>query len=357
MIKSLRLKNFKCFEDQRFPLGNLTLLIGLNGTGKSSVIQSLLLLRQSYQQRFLQTKQLLLNGDLIQLGKAEDIVRQGTSPTDCFGFDLEFSSTKQPVVWNFDSAGRDRARVEVPTLIEGPSSSSEVYQTSLFEDNFHYLPADRIGPQLVFEGSPYFVGKRKQLGAKGKYTPHFLSELGDERLNNEDPRYHELAASNSLKDQVIAWMGEISPSVDIEIQDYPGINQVDLRYTFPYGGGNRRSTPMTSINVGFGITHTLPIVVALLASDKDALVLLENPENNLHEVGQIRLGELMALAASRGIQVIAETHSTNIREGIRQVMRQPQRIIAPNKIKEHSLTRQPGSGISEIAPLDSALRS
>ena len=84
MIKKLHIKNFKCFEDQNFELGNLTLLTGLNGTGKSSVIQSLLLLHQSYQQHFLQTNRLLLNGDLIELGTAQDIVRQGTPPSDFF---------------------------------------------------------------------------------------------------------------------------------------------------------------------------------------------------------------------------------------------------------------------------------
>ena len=70
MVDSLHIENFKCFENQRFELGNLTLLTGLNGTGKSSVVQSLLLLRQSYQHRFLQDGGLLLNGDLIQLGNS-----------------------------------------------------------------------------------------------------------------------------------------------------------------------------------------------------------------------------------------------------------------------------------------------
>ncbi len=50
MIGQLRLYNFKCFEEQLLDFGHLTLLSGLNGMGKSSVMQALLLLRQSYQQ-------------------------------------------------------------------------------------------------------------------------------------------------------------------------------------------------------------------------------------------------------------------------------------------------------------------
>lgn len=61
MIRLLRLQNYKCFEDQRLDLNALTLLSGLNGTGKSSVIQSLLLLRQSYQQDLLRTMRLTPN--------------------------------------------------------------------------------------------------------------------------------------------------------------------------------------------------------------------------------------------------------------------------------------------------------
>ena len=46
MYDILKLENFKCFRNQRIPLANLTVLVGANGAGKSSVVQSMLLLRQ-----------------------------------------------------------------------------------------------------------------------------------------------------------------------------------------------------------------------------------------------------------------------------------------------------------------------
>src|SRR5579859_5192650 len=67
MIGSVRLQNYKCFEDQLLGFKALTLFSGLNGTGKSSVLQALLLLRQSFQQNLLQTTGLALNGDLIHI--------------------------------------------------------------------------------------------------------------------------------------------------------------------------------------------------------------------------------------------------------------------------------------------------
>ena len=108
MVDSLHIENFKCFENQRFEFGNLTLLTGLNGTGKSSVIQSLLLLRQSHQHRFLRYGGLLLNGDLIQLGTAQDIFFE-KAKNDEFGFCLDHSGIP-PAEWRF---GYNRQQADV----------------------------------------------------------------------------------------------------------------------------------------------------------------------------------------------------------------------------------------------------
>ena len=62
MIETIRLTNFKCFEKQTLKLGNITLLTGLNSSGKSTFIQSLLLLRQSHDQGLLPNLGLALNG-------------------------------------------------------------------------------------------------------------------------------------------------------------------------------------------------------------------------------------------------------------------------------------------------------
>jgi predicted ATPase len=67
MIQSIQLANFKCFEHQHIVLKPLTLLAGLNSSGKSTIIQSVLLLRQSYLENLLPNKGLTLNGKLTQL--------------------------------------------------------------------------------------------------------------------------------------------------------------------------------------------------------------------------------------------------------------------------------------------------
>ena len=68
MIEFINIQNFKTLLNASFPLGNLNLFSGLNGMGKSTLVQSLLLLRQSYERNTLKTKGLLLNGDYVNIG-------------------------------------------------------------------------------------------------------------------------------------------------------------------------------------------------------------------------------------------------------------------------------------------------
>ena len=66
----------------------LTLLTGINGLGKSSILQSLLSLRQSYKQGLLQNDELDLNGELTRLGTGRDILFEGAQ-NDEVVFELE----------------------------------------------------------------------------------------------------------------------------------------------------------------------------------------------------------------------------------------------------------------------------
>ena len=72
MINKLVLKDFKIHSNLELPLGGITILTGQNGMGKSSVMQSLLLLRQSYNQQG-PIKGINLKGDMSDLGSANDV--------------------------------------------------------------------------------------------------------------------------------------------------------------------------------------------------------------------------------------------------------------------------------------------
>ncbi|MDY6802670.1 MAG: DUF3696 domain-containing protein [Cyanobacteriota bacterium] len=303
MINLLRLKNFKPFPDQSLAFKPLTLLSGLNSTGKSSVLQALLLLRQSYQQGLLPNKGLALNGDLVSIGTAKDALFEGAKE-DCIGFEISWEDGIMGV-WNFDY---DRP-ADVLNLTS-PPVADEVYKSSLFNKDFHYLQAERIGPRPFLEMSDFQVGQLGQLGMQGEYVAHFLFLKEREIIPNKALKHPEAKSAN-LIDQVEAWMGEISPGTRLKIEQKLDVDLMTIQYS--YGDSNLyRPT-----NVGFGVSYTLPILVAILASQPGTLILIENPEAHLHPKGQSQMGRLLALAANCGVQVVIETHSDHVLNGIR----------------------------------------
>lgn len=111
---------------------------------------------------------------------------------------------------------------------------------------------------------------------------------------------------------------------------------VNLEYSFVTG--KHVSNKFRSTNVGFGLTYTLPVIVALLAAGKGSLIMIENPEAHLHPKGQVCIGELMAIAASSGVQVVVESHSDHILNGIRLAVYNQK--IAPDKVMLHYFERK-----------------
>jgi predicted ATPase len=224
MIRLLRLQNFKRFEDQSLQFRPLTLLSGLNSTGKSSVLQSLLLLRQSFQQGLLPKTGLALNGDLVRIGTAQDALFEDAKE-DSIGFEVVWEDNTDGI-WRFDY----NSQTDVLDLTS-PPTAFEMYESSLFSDNFHYLQAERIGPRTSFEISDFQVRQHRQLGARGEYTAYFLSLFGNKDIP-KNALSHSQAMSLSLKNQVEAWMGEVSPGTRIEIASNSGMDLVSLRYSF-----------------------------------------------------------------------------------------------------------------------------
>jgi len=74
MLKSISLKNYKCFKDETtIDIAPLTVLCGVNSSGKSSILKSLLMLKQSYESES-SSHSLLLSGDYVDNGSFDDII-------------------------------------------------------------------------------------------------------------------------------------------------------------------------------------------------------------------------------------------------------------------------------------------
>ena len=74
-------------------------------------------------------------------------------------------------------------------------------------------------------------------------------------------------------------------------------------------------------HTGFGLTQVLPIVVAALSAKANDLIMLENPEVHLHPVGQVQMGEFLSEVAATGVQVLIETHSDHVLNGVRRAVK------------------------------------
>jgi predicted ATPase len=111
-------------------------------------------------------------------------------------------------------------------------------------------------------------------------------------------------------------MSEISPGMRLHFRVHRSMDLANFNVSFTSAQAVNTNEYRPS-NVGFGITYTLPIVISLLSSKKGHLVLLENPEAHLHPRAQSKIGELAARAAASGVQVVFETHSDHVLNGVR----------------------------------------
>lgn len=300
-IDKLQLVNFKCLSNVTFEFGNLNILAGANGCGKSSLIHSLLLLRQSYEQyRNLDT--LLLCGKYINLGSAKDLLYEQAGKDEGISYSI-FKENEEKLELTYEYIPESR----ILNILE--LQDRNLKNLNIFSDEFEYLSAERIVPQTTYSS----ISSDDLLGSHGENALNFLEKHGaayrvekvfQDETNNEYLLYY-----------VNKWMERIFQGFRLQLSPIMEADAVSLRYAEK--SRDRVSNSYRAINVGFGITYVLPILVALLKAKKNDLILIENPEAHLHPKAQRIIGELLAKAASTGAQIIVETHSDHILNGIR----------------------------------------
>lgn len=321
MIKQMALKNFKCFQGTfDFSLAPLTLLAGINGVGKSSVLQALLLLRQSH----LGGDNPRLNGDLVELGQSTDAFCADAEDDE---LQIRLTMTSTTLEWRYCFEEDGFSAVETP---------DEVESSALFRDECHYISADRWGPRRLLPMSEHDIGLGN-LGKYGEYAAHYLVAHGQRLVPEINDRFplRRPEEGKDLLHQVQEWLNEISPGTRLEPKTFKEVDGSTL--TFAFRGQVGYSRGYRATNVGFGLSYTLPVIVALLSLPPGGLVMLENPEAHLHPRGQTIMGRLIAHAAAAGVQVILETHSDHVLNGIRIAVREG--ILPPGDAALHYFSR------------------
>lgn len=316
MIKEVNVKNFKCFEQISVNFKELNLFTGINGMGKSTLIQAILLLRQTYEKyNSSDWQRMVLNGHYINLGTMKDIAYWYRAEDE-----TQISIREDELMWN--CAWNEK----YVRLLLTTEEKKQNEKNALLGNGFEYISAERLGPRRYYDNLGNEEYQAFQIGTRGEKAVALLNDIGsDFRIYKNMKHFSE--SSERLDLQVDAWMSEISPGIKISTIPYFEVNLMGLRYAVNSSLGEESAN---ALNMGFGVSYVLPVVIALLKARKGDLVILENPEAHLHPKGQRRIGELVALAAANGVQIIMETHSDHILNGIRLAVKQ--KHILPEQI-------------------------
>lgn len=351
MITKLKLRNFKSHLNSQIDLRQLTILTGINGCGKTSILQSLLLLRQTYQKGRL-TEGLDLNKPLCDIGIANDALYQ--LATDGI-ISFEFENNGEPFVFSFNAGQSLKDSFIRKEKYSNNISKENLDNISLFNNNFQYVSAARWGGKGNYPKETYTVEMQHQLSlnnGQGELTGHFLFKFGSDTVY--DYIKNDGQSTIALLEQVKYWEQAISPRVDMVVEQNSDKGGFNIFYGFNGVGDNKNITNLKAENIGYGISYSLPVVVALLSASPGALVIIENPEAHLHPEGQSVLAQLIALVAQRGIQVIVETHSDHIFNGIMVAVYQYHNKgvgIAANNVATYYIREKDAQHASVIEPV------
>ena len=319
MLTQIDIELFKCFELLHLPLCQLTLLSGSNASGKSSVLQTLVLLHQTMLEHEWSTR-LMLNGNSIRLGTISDVVDHKYGRQS---FNIGINDNDSYYAWIFEGNRSEMSMQVVSVAADGCTHPKPELMRHLLPPQIHdtigrsftsrmcgltYISAERVGPREV-----YALEDRQMstvVGPAGENAMSVLHWKRDEAVLN---KISLSQVPNKLFNQVEERMQQFFPGFTMELPEIRKMNAVTLGMRISSDTDFHRP-----INVGFGITQVLPIVIAALSAGKDDLLLIENPEVHLHPAAQALMGQFLADVARAGVQVIVETHSDHILNGIRR---------------------------------------
>ncbi|TRZ49396.1 DUF3696 domain-containing protein [bacterium] len=344
MLTQIKIQNFKCFDSLLLPLAPLTMLTGFNAAGKSTTLQSLLLLAQALRAGG-RTSELPLNGVLVRLGTPGEVLPLNSKTGNViFGIEDEQSS----IEWAMRA--EDRAKGIAMQIIkiamknkegkkeyEGsrlnrlerllpPDADEDAGQLVNRLQEIIFLSATRIGTADVFPSPDGPALVHADVGTEGQFAPWWFQHLLDADI--DESRRHPSDEALTLRRQFNAWASQLFPDAQGNASTIEKTNLVRLGLRIGDIDDFRRPS-----NIGYGLTYAFPVIVAGLLAKKEQILIIDSPEAHLHPMGQSQMGRYLAHVAAAGVQVIIETHSDHVLNGIRLAVRD--RIIASEKVAVH----------------------
>ena len=205
---------------------------------------------------------------------------------------------------------------------EGVSESGEIDKLI----NVIYCSSDRIGIEDTYKK---YLGDKIIIGKNCEYVFHYLNAHDEDQMDPDRDFVYDVEASKlTFGGQVSYWLDKIM-GYHVKAREIEQTEFIQVLYS-----NDKVPFEMRPKNVGTGVTYITELIIAALACKANDLLVIENPEIHLHPSGQSELVEFLAFLAQCGVQIIVETHSDHIYNGIRKSIRLDQ--IDDDKVSIYS---------------------
>ncbi|GGK96988.1 hypothetical protein Sme01_35320 [Sphaerisporangium melleum] len=383
-------------QPQSIAIKPLTIIAGVNSAGKSSIIQPLLLLKQTMEAPY-DPGPLQLDGPNVSITKIEQVLSRGPMPSEKFSVGIMVGDKETRLTFGKDPEGDIRVlevsgwfvpEQQAPVTLTEHMTHAEIANvlpaatTGRGEEN--PLDIRRFGGELAVIRDRSFLTlavvldrETDELVLNLPRTSPALLESAALRIihlpalrGNPRRTYRTTAIDGRYPGtfeaytagMVAAWQArdakekirglqrdleELGLTWTVEARRLDDTQVELLVGRLPRVTRDGHLDVVNIADVGFGVSQTLPVVVALLAAESDQLVYLEQPEIHLHPRAQVAFAQLVKRAVMRGVRVIIETHSA-------MFVRAVQTLVALHEIDQddvvlHWFSRDSETGYTTVA--------
>jgi predicted ATPase len=295
MIRALDIFDYKCLHTAEMMFGKLNLITGKNSSGKSSVIQALKLFADNLENKSTSGSKVTVSSSQYDIRPFSETCNIYTVSSEyvikvLLGDSHSFSMTFTP---------SDESRVNTMVTVEENVLNAD--DKEVFPAIFH-LPATRINNQDIYlmNNTP-----KIPLGKQGEFVIDYFFNHRQDRL--DDKLLVAETNDNSLDTQVNHWLYKLTGyTMEVERRS----EQYDV-YFKDYIGNRIRPS-----QVGTGVGYIAAVLIVCLGSPIGSFIAIENPEIHLHPKAQSDLTEFLAIVGAAGNQLLIETHSDHIINGM-----------------------------------------
>ncbi|HIF9295556.1 TPA: AAA family ATPase [Photobacterium damselae] len=317
MLNNITIQGFKCIDQESIDIAPLTILTGINSSGKSTVIQAILLTCRmavpanryslleittpysnvrEVRNKIKNSQSININLNLTGCDKIESLELSILDIDESLRFTGRIHLTKNQTMED----AQNNSFNHPPAMFLYENIDETFFDEAACE--LFYLNANRIGPQDIAPISETKVGN------SGENIFGYFNEIQAKPLADELVNFPE---SKTLSYQVGQWISYITET-QTELKTHeisPG--QVSVKFD------TEGLSDISASNLGAGMSYVSKIIILCLIAKKKDLVIIENPEIHLHPKSQSRLGEFFTFISNAGINLIIETHCEHIINKIR----------------------------------------